>query len=172
MVCFNLGTKQIIYSTDHAPTLLGFLPVKKRKMEIEGGNAGLGEDVSRHGLTSLEIMLLETFTLLASSSSIPKEHISVLSRAVFFLCKPQRNATETGFEVTLAGKARRFFPGLLSSCHDISEANGMSSTPHEANRYYSFVRCTVTFESMVHGRKRPSRLLAETIETRGQVQSL
>lgn len=48
----------------------------------------------------------------------------------------------------------------------------MSSTGNGARRYRPCPRCTISFENMVHGRKRPNCLFVATAETRGQIQNL
>lgn len=48
----------------------------------------------------------------------------------------------------------------------------MSYERHGAGRCRRSMECTISFEDMVHGRKRPSSLLAAKTEKRRQVQSL
>lgn len=89
------------------------------------------------------------------------------------LSKLLKKCTETGFEITLKeGNVWRCFSRVLPCCGDIIEAEGMSSVRHGAGSYHSCVRCTINIENMVHVKKRPSRMLAATAETRRQVHSL
>lgn len=48
----------------------------------------------------------------------------------------------------------------------------MFSTRHGAGRNHFSLRCTISFEDLVHGKMRPSRLLAGTAYTEVLVQSL
>lgn len=84
-----------------------------------------------------------------------------------------KKCTETLFEFMLTEeKVWRCFPRDVSYCCDAPQAKDMSSILHGAGRYHPSVRCMVGFEYMLHGGKRPNRLLVATAETRRQVQSL
>lgn len=108
-----------------------------------------------------------------SSSSSRNKQIIVLSRAVRSLLEPLSRCTGTGFEVKVKKeKVRRCFPRVLLYCFDIPGAQDMSSIRLAAGRYHRCVRSRISFETIVNGRTRPNRSLAETTEARRQVQSL
>lgn len=82
-------------------------------MKIEGGDAGLNNNVSRNELASSEIVPLETVISHTYLSCSRKKGISVLSWAMPSLCEPLRKYNETGFELTLEAKFWKCFPTVV-----------------------------------------------------------
>lgn len=64
------------------------------------------------------------------------------------------------------GEIRNCFPMVVSYCCNTSEAKSTSTVRHGAGKRNFCVRCRSTHEDRVRVRKRSSRLVAETIETR------
>lgn len=66
----------------------------------------------------------------------------------------------------------RCFLRAVSYCCNILKARDKSSTRQGAGRYLSCVCCTIRFEDILHGTKRPTGQMAATAEKGRPVQSL
>lgn len=129
-------------------------------------------DVSRYKSTSSEAVTIETVILHLLSSSSRQKWFSVLIQAILSLFEQLRKRNDTHFQVTLKEvtfrDAFRELGRILATLRRLKK----SSIWRRAGRYHTCVRFNISFQDMVYGRKRPNSLLAATIETQKQVQSL
>lgn len=97
----------------------------------------------------------------------------MLNRAMRSLLKPLIKCAGAEFEVRL--KEENVWRCCLRvglHCCDISETKDMSSIRHRAGRFHLCVRCMISFENMLHRRRRQNRVMEVTSGTLRQVLSL
>lgn len=92
---------------------------------------------------------------------------------MYSILAPFSTCSKTRFKVSLkSGKARSGFLKLVLYSCNIPGFKDMSSIRNEAGKYHSCVRCAISFDNTVQGKKGPNILLSATIETRRNVESL
>lgn len=154
VVWVNLNKQQRSCLTGHGKSLLDSFQVGSAKVEAEKGDAVIEKDASLYWFTSSDTVPLKTFISQMFSSSGRKEKVGGLSRSMRSFLEPLRKSSEIGFEVTLKeGKFWRCFPKVVLYCLDILETREMFFFRHGAGGHHPCVRCRLSSENMVLGRK-------------------
>lgn len=96
--------------------------------------------------------------------------IKMLNEAISPLLKPLKQIAEKGFEGSLEkGEFWECVPMIISYCSKVSEAKILPAPLHGAGGQHPCVRRQSTYENMIMGRKRSTRVVAETMETESGV---
>lgn len=95
----------------------------------------------------------------------------MLGRSISSLRKPLKEVAKGLYEAEVRdGEIHNSFPMVVSYCCDIPEAKDLSAVWHGAERRQPRVMCHSTNKDSVRGRKTSSRVVAETFDTRREVE--
>lgn len=130
-------------------------------------------DASQYGFTSLEVVTLEKLVFYTPFTSSPKERVTVLKEAMHSVLASLRTCSDAKLKVSLkGGKGLSCLPKLFLYCFDVQKAKYLSFTRHRTSRYHLPVRCTISFEETVQGRKILERVLSAANRMGRKMESL
>lgn len=138
-----IGTERTrTFLTDHEYPLLGILPAGTAELEGENGDLEVDESVFLYGLTSSDVVSAEEFILQTSWKGSQKARIKVLGEAMSSRLKLLKLVAERENAVSLeSGETLKYFPMIMSYCHDTAEEKEMIAVWHGAERQHPCVRC-------------------------------
>lgn len=161
----SIGTRQWLIDQGHA--LVAFLPVCTGDEEMEEDVVGEGREVSVYRFTSLETVPLEDGARVVGKVMERERRMRMIYRAMKMVVWPLEKYERSGFQVkTREGLEWKCVPLLVSYCCDISEGKDISAVRHGVAVRRPCVRCMVTGEDIIAGRRSDIRSMEDTRRVR------